>query len=218
MSSKATDALSVETRPTSGTTASHALRRAGRVPAVIFGHGRPTVSVSIDLHALEELLHAGRRRALLTITLDNGASDTALIREIQRDPVSRKVVHADLQRVGRSESIVTTVAISIVGVARGVREAGGMLDIVSHEVDVKGPADQIPEHIEVDVSHLGLHEHITAGDLKLPAGFTLDTAADMVVAAVEPPRVAEVEAAATAPAEGEVPTVADGGSAPESAS
>jgi large subunit ribosomal protein L25 len=213
MATTKNDTLEVQTRTGIGTTGAQATRREGRVPAVLFGHGAPSIPVSIEARALEDLLHGGRRNQLLTITIDGGTKDTALLRAIQRDPVSRRVVHADLQRVGQSESISTTIPISVTGVAKGVRDSGGVLDVVTHAIEVAGPANEIPEHIEVDVSHLGLREHLTAGDVPLPKGFTLETAADAIIASVEPPRAQEEETAATAEA-GATPTVAESEAAP----
>jgi large subunit ribosomal protein L25 len=204
---KTTDTLAVETRSDAGSTAARALRHAGKIPGVLFGHGEPSTPVSLEGRALEELLHAGRRHHLLTITVDGGAKDTILIRELQRDPISRRVIHADLQRVGKSEAINTTVPIAVVGVAAGVRDFGGVLDLVTHEIEINGPADRIPEHIEIDVSSLGIRDHLTAAEVPLPTGFTLVTAPEAIVASVEPPRVEEAAPAAEAGA-AEVPTVA----------
>ena len=218
MANKPSDTLAILTRSQNGTTSARALRRIGRIPAVLFGHGQPSMAVSLAGRAFEELLHSGHRHHLLTITVDGGAKDTALVREIQRDPITRKVIHADLQRVSRSESITMTVPVTIVGAARGVRDMGGVLDVVTHELELTGPADQIPEHIEVDVTNLGMREHLTAGDVSLPKGFTLATPAETIIASVEPPRVEAVEAPAAgaeAPA-GEVPTVAQSESGSES--
>jgi len=204
---KQTDTLAVETRSDAGSTAARALRHAGKIPGILFGHGEPSTPVSVETRAFEELLHAGKRHHLLTITVDGGAKDTVLIRELQRDPISRRVIHADLQRVGKSEAINTTVPVTVTGVAAGVREFGGVLDLVTHELEINGPADQIPEHVEVDVSSLGIRDHLTAAEVPLPKGFTLVTAPEAIIASVEPPRVEE---AATAPASAEeVPTVAE---------
>ena len=152
-------------------------------------------------------MHGGRRRQLLTITIDGGTTDTALVRNVQRDPISRRVIHADLQRVGRSEAISSAVPIIAIGTPAGVREFGGVLDIVAHEIEITGPADKIPEHLEVNVTNLGIRDHATAADVKLPPGFKLDTPADTVIVSVEPPRTQVEETPAAEAAE--VPTVAE---------
>jgi large subunit ribosomal protein L25 len=210
MASAKNDTIAVETRKDAGTTGARALRRLGRVPAVVFGHGAPPAAVSVDARALEELLHGGKRHHLLTITVDGGTKDTALLRSIQRDPVSRRVVHVDLQRVGQSESISTSIPIHITGTAPGVKDFGGVLDISMYTLEVTGPANELPEQIEVDVSALGLREHLTAGQITLPKSFKLDVSPDAVVVSVEAPRAqtdetatgAEGEAAAASPAAG----------------
>jgi large subunit ribosomal protein L25 len=202
-----TDALAVKTRTEIGTTHVRALRRVGEIPGTLYGHGAQTMSITLDGRALEDFLHGGRRRQLLTITIDGGTTDTALVRDVQRDPISRRVIHADLQRVGRSEAISSAVPIVAIGTPAGVREFGGVLDIIAHEIEVTGHADKIPEHLEVDVTNLGIREHATAGDVKLPPGFTLDTPAETVIVSVEPPRT-QVEETPAAEA-GEVPTVAE---------
>lgn len=218
MANKPSDTLAILTRTQHGTTSARALRRIGRIPAVLFGHGQPSMAVSLAGRAFEDLLHSGHRHHLLTITVDGGAKDTALVRDIQRDPITRRVIHADIQRVGRSESITTVVPVTILGTARGVRDMGGVLDVVTHELEVTGAADQIPEHLEVDVTELGMREHLTAGQITLPKGFTLASAADTIVASVEPPRVEAVEEAAAEAetAAGEVPTVAESAAGSES--
>jgi large subunit ribosomal protein L25 len=81
-----------------------------------------------------------------------------------------------------------------------VKEGGGVMDVVTHALEVKGPAGKLPEHFEIDVSALNVNDHITAGDVKLPAGFTLITPAETVVVAVEGSRTASDDAAITAAA------------------
>src|SRR5580704_15845173 len=177
MASPTTDALAIKTRAETGTTHARAVRRMGEVPGTLYGHGAKALSISLDARALDDLLHGEGRRQLVTITLDGGVTDTVLIRDVQRDPISRQVLHADLLRVGRSEAITTSVRIIALGTPAGVREFGGVLDIIAHEIEITGPADKIPENLEVDVTALGIREHVVAGDVKLPPGFKLETSA-----------------------------------------
>lgn len=189
--------LAVEHRTKLGTTGAQALRAAGKLPAVLFGHGVASEHVAVNAHAFEDVIHRAGRNAIITLTGDQ-KRQTALVREIQRDPVSRRVVHADLQRVSADETIEARLAIVTVGVADGVRNAGAVMDVITHELEVSGPADRIPEHLEVDVTPLGIHEHISAGEVKLPPGFRLVTAPETVVVSIEPSRTArDLEEAAT---------------------
>ena len=179
---------------------------------MIYGHGSDPLSASVDFKSLDDLMHSGRRNQLIDAQLD-GRTDTVLLREVQRDPVSRRVIHVDFQRVSRTEKIYTTLAVVTVGVSPGVKDSGGVMDIVTHELEIFGPADQVPDHLEVDVSALGLHDHVTAGQVKLPDGFTMSTPAHTTVVAIESSRTEqEAEAAATAAAPADaaaVPTVGE---------
>jgi len=205
------DTLAIESRTATGTAAAHALRRKGKVPGILFGHGGTPLPIALDARSLNDLLHiAGAKSHLLSITIDGKTKDTALLREIQHDPVSHRVLHADLQRVSATESITATLPVVTVGVPEGVKHSGAVLDVILHELDVQGPANAIPEKLEIDVTALRVHDHITAGAVKLPAKFKMLTPADAIVITVEPSRTAEAAtASAPAPTPAEVPTVAE---------
>jgi large subunit ribosomal protein L25 len=197
--------LAVEHRSKLGTTGAHALRAAGKVPAVLYGHGVVPEHLALNAHDFEELVHRAGRNAIITLTDGPRKRQTALVREVQIHPVSRRIVHADLQRVSADETIEARLAIVTVGVAEGVRNAGAVMDVITHELEVAGPASRIPEHLEVDVERLGVHEHVTAGEIPLPEGFRLVTTPETVVVSIEPSRTAREleEAAAPAPAAAE---------------
>jgi len=203
--------LAVESRSKTGTTSANALRRAGKVPAVLFGHGVDPMAVALDAKAFDDLLHAGGKNRLLSITIDGSKKDTALVREVQRDPITRRVVHADLQRVSESETVSASLPIVTVGVADGVRNSGGVMDVVVHTLEVEGPANAIPPNIEIDVSELALHSHLTAGDVKLPPNFKLRIDATTILISIEPSKTEQqmAEAAVAAAEPVEVPTVAE---------
>ncbi len=182
-------------------TSARRLRAAGKLPAVLYGHGDAPQHVAVDAKAFDELLHKGGRNGIITL-VSGGKNETAMVRDVQRHQVTHKVVHADLQRVSATESIHTRLPIVTVGVAIGVKDSGGVMDIVAHDLEIEGPANRLPEHLEVDVTALGIHDHILAGDVKLPNGFKLLTPADATVVAVEPSKTAqaieEADAGATA--------------------
>jgi len=199
--------LAVEQRAKLGTTGAQALRSSGKLPAVLYGHGVTPEHLALDAHAFEELVHRSGRNAIITLTDGAHKRQTALVREIARHPVSRRVLHADLQRVSADETIEARLAIVTVGVAEGVRSAGAVMDVITHELEVAGPANRIPEHLEIDVTALGIHEHVTAGEVPLPEGFKLVTPPETVVVAIEPSRTAhDLEEAAT-PSEAAEPEV-----------
>ena len=178
--------LPIEHRTKTGTTGAQALRREGKIPGVLYGHGTEPLHVAFEAKIFDDLLHHGARNGVLTLTLNGKKTDTALVRDVARNPVSRRIVHVDLQRVSEHEAVRATIRLVMVGTPRGVRDFGGVMDVMVHEVEVEGPVDQLPDHFEVDVTDLGIHQHVVASDIKLPAGFKLLEAPDMLVVSVEP--------------------------------
>ena len=200
--------LVVVPREKLGTTGAQGLRRHGKFPAVVYGHGTPAEHVAIDARAFDDILHHGARNSIVTLTDGGKKAETALIREVQLDPVTRKIVHADLLRVSADEAVTVELQVVTVGVARGVREFGGVMDVINHSLEIEGPANRIPDHLEVDVTELGLHEHISASDVKLPNGFKMVTPGDAVVVAIEMSRTErELEEAAAGPTEAVEPEI-----------
>jgi large subunit ribosomal protein L25 len=207
--------LALATRVKIGTTGAKNARREGKVPGVLFGHGSSPLAVQADARAFDALLHAGGKNHLLEITIDGGSPDTALVREVQRDPITRRALHADFQRVRATEEIAASLPLVTVGTPDGVKNAGGVMDVVLHAVDVKAPANALPESIEADVTHLGIHGHLTAGDLKLPAKVKLDMDPATILVSVEASKTAsdvaeaDIAAAEAAPAAADVPVVGE---------
>jgi large subunit ribosomal protein L25 len=192
-----TTTLTIDLRTESGTTSARAVRRAGNMPGVLYGHGDPT-PISIAGKAFEELLTTGGKSHVLDATI-GGKPDSVLLRDVQRDPVNHRPIHADFQRVNKNEEITTSVPIVLVGESLAVKNDGAMLDTVTREAELKGPAGKIPDQLTIDVSKLTLHTKVTAGDLVIPAGFTLLTPAETVMVTIEPSKTAVLaeEAAAT---------------------
>jgi large subunit ribosomal protein L25 len=209
--------LPIEHRTKTGTTGAQALRREGKIPGVLYGHGTEPLHVAFEAKIFDDLLHHGARNGVLTLTLNGKKTDTALVRDVARNPVSRRIVHVDLQRVSEHEAVRATIRLVMVGTPRGVRDFGGVMDVMVHEVEVEGPVDQLPDHFEVDVTDLGIHQHVVASDIKLPAGFKLLEAPDMLVVSVEPSKTEKAleDAATGATAEQATPEVIGG--TPESA-
>lgn len=197
--------LTIEHREKLGTTGSNALRRTGKIPAIVYGHGTAADNVAFDAHAFEELLHHSGRNAIITLK-DGGRKQTAMVRELQTDPISRRIVHVDLLRVSANEAIVARLPVVTTGVADGVRNMGAVMDVIVHEIEIEGPANKIPENVQVDVTELGVHDHVTAGDIPLPAGFKLITPADTMIVTIEPSRTAQ-DLEQAAPAEQAEPQV-----------
>lgn len=181
--------LSIERRDSRGTAKAHALRKTGKVPGVLYGHGS-SEAIAVDARALNDLLHRAGRTGLIELQLGGKRFDTALVRSVQTDPVSRSVIHIDLQRVTANETVHSKLPVTTTGTADGVRNFGGVMDVIVHDLDVEGPANRLPDHLEVDVTSLGIHEHITAGEVPLPEGLRMLTPADTVVVTVESSKTA----------------------------
>ena len=210
--------LPIEHRDTTGTSKSQALRRDGKIPGVLYGHGTAPLHVAFEAKTFDDLLHKGGRTGVLTLTLDGKKADTALVREVHRNPVSRKIMHVDLQRVSEHETVHAKLPLVAVGTPRGVRDFGGVLDVIVREIDVEGPVDEMPDHLEVDVTELGIHQHASAADVKLPKGFKLLEDAEMIVVSVEPSKTAQNLEEAASGATGEQGTPEVIGAKPEGAS
>ncbi len=178
--------LTIERRDGVGTTQARALRKDGKIPGILYGHGSDAQAIAFARRGLDEILHRGARTSLITLTMDGKRVDTALLREVQVDPVSRRIVHVDLQRVSADETVQAKLPVVTVGTPVGVRDFGGVMDVVLHELEVEGPANKLPDRIEIDVAELGIHQHVTAAEIALPEGFKMITPADATVIAVEP--------------------------------
>ena len=196
--------LSIERREGGGSSKARSLRHAGKVPGVLYGHGSAE-SIAVESRALDDLLHHVGASGLVELKLDGKKLDTALVRQIQIDPVSRKAIHVDLQRVSATEKVHAKLRVAAVGTADGVRNFGGVMDVLVHEIEVEGPANKLPDHLEVDVTNLGIHQHVSASDVRLPDGFKLLTPPDTIVVTVESSKTARALEEAATPSEQAAP-------------
>ncbi|MEZ4414026.1 MAG: 50S ribosomal protein L25 [Gemmatimonadales bacterium] len=187
--------LAAASRPQTGTGAARALRRAGQVPAVIYGHGREPESLAIDAGDLSRLLPTMTASTILDVTVDGRAPVKALLRDLQRHALrSSTIVHLDLYEIHADEEVDVRVAIHLTGVPDGVRNFGGVLDFVHRDVEIRVLPGDIPASIDVDVTNLAIGHSIFVRDLVLPTGEILDDE-NVAICTVVAPRVEEVAAA-----------------------
>jgi large subunit ribosomal protein L25 len=197
----ASASLSGNVRELSGKGVARSLRASGRVPAVIYGHGREPQALSIDTRELEKLLsHISAESTVIDLSVD-GKSARTLIREIQRHPFKRQILHVDFQELVAGEKVTVRVPIVLMGVPVGVRMDGGILDQTMRELEVEVDPSDIPNHVEVDVSELHIGQSVHVGDIKLPEGVELAGDEEASVCVVSAPRAAIEEAAAAEGAE-----------------
>ncbi len=181
-----TVALKAQVRQQVGSRVSARLRQQGLLPAVVYGHKQDSVSVALPSHAFLEALHHGHR--ILEVDID-GSKDTLLVKDLQYDHLGKNVIHADLVRVNLSERVKVQVDIELRGTAMGQHEGGVVEDVLSH-IEIECKVSDIPEVLGVNIKDLGLGASIHAGQIELPAGATLVTDPDAVVAVCHEPRVA----------------------------
>lgn len=181
--------LSAEPRTEFGKGGARRTRRAGKIPAVIYGHGAAPRHVSLPAREFGHAIKHGGANVLLTLSLD-GADELAIPKAIQRHPIKGVFEHVDLLSVRRGEKVTIDVPIVILGeVARG-----GLLAQESNAVSVEAEATQLPSEIEVSIEGLEIGSHVTAGDLTLPSGATLVTDPQQVLVLIqEAPTAAELE-------------------------
>ncbi|MGE3165266.1 MAG: 50S ribosomal protein L25 [Planctomycetota bacterium] len=168
------------------------LRAQGLVPANLYGHAQANVSFMVEEKEIAKLVKEGHH--MLTLDID-GMRESGLLKEIQFDTYGDHIVHLDFARISLDEVVEVLIPVETVGVAKGV-SSGGVLDIPRHEIALRGKARLIPEHIRLDVSHLGINDAIRVSDLVLPSGVEVMLAREDVVVILHAPRV-EAPAAET---------------------
>jgi large subunit ribosomal protein L25 len=196
--------LKAESRANSGTTAAKAIRKAGKVPAIIYGRHFAPQTLQLDAHTLAMTLgHSNTEHLLVNLEIAGGATTLALIQDVQHHPVKRHIVHLDFHALKDDEVMHTTVPIIGDGEPLGVKTGGGLLQQVIRALDVECLPKDLPESIIVDVSGLNQGDYIHVHEIKLPAGVTSLATAEAVVFHCAAPTVevvaAPVEGAAAAP-------------------
>jgi large subunit ribosomal protein L25 len=200
----ATVQLSAVTRDSSGKGAARTLRSAGQIPAVIYGHARAPQSLAVPTREFEKLLErVSAESTVIELTLAGGVART-LIRDIQRHPFKKQILHIDFQELVAGEKVTVNVPIVLTGVPDGVRVSGGILSQVMSELTIRCDPVNIPRRIEADVTHVLIGHSIHVSDLKAPEGVEIMDDADTTIAVVSAPKVeAEPTPVEGVPAEGE---------------
>ncbi len=162
--------LTAASRTNTGKGIARSLRREGKIPAVIYGHGREPQPIELEHKAVGQLLETiGAETVLIDVTIDGATPVKAIVREVQRNPVRRAdVIHVDLYAVVAGEPIVVDVPVRLVGVAEGVRNQGGVLDHQLHRLTIKCLPGNIPEHVDVDVTPLHVGQSIHVSEVTVP--------------------------------------------------
>ena len=199
--STARPTLAAEHREITGKTVNR-MRLAGRLPAVVYGHGIESANLSVDTHDFEQLRRHTGPNALVDLSIDNDKARPVLINSVQINAVTRRMVHVDLFLVRMTEELTVDVPLVPIGVSGAVEDLGGTLLHPTETVRVKALPDHLPQSIEYSIEALvDFDAAIFVRDLSVPEDVTLLTDGDEIVAKVQAPRVEEVAIPAEAPTE-----------------
>jgi large subunit ribosomal protein L25 len=189
----ASASLNASVRNDTGKGASRKIRQAGDIPCVIYGHGREPQSLTVNARETERLLQRiATSSTVIELGLD-GKTARTLIREVQRHPFKRNIMHIDFQELVAGETITVRCPIVYVGTPEGVRTEGGVLDQIMHELYIEVDPANLPNHIDVDVSAIRMGKSLHVADLTVPQGVKILDEPEATVCVVSAPKVATEE-------------------------
>jgi large subunit ribosomal protein L25 len=184
-------------RTGAGKGVARSLRRAGRIPAVIYGRGRDPEAIDVDTTSFNRLLtQISAATTIVDVTVEGRTPVKALIREIQRNPVRPgDIIHLDLYEVHADQKVTIEVPVKLIGIPDGVKNFGGVLDQIMHDMSIRVLPANIPEHIDVDVSALAIGQSIHISDLQQEGGaYEIMNDPRQTICTVVAPRAEEVVA------------------------
>jgi large subunit ribosomal protein L25 len=195
------ETLQVESRDTHGKRNSKRLRGEGKVPAVLYGHGKKPVTIVVPADQMAAAVRHGAR----VVQLKGAASDSALIKELQYDTFGLEILHVDFARVSAHERVRVKVPLEVRGQAAGVKE-GGVIEHLIHTVEIECPVSAIPDKLQINVAAMKIDESMTVSQATLPEGVKIMAQADEIaVQCMKPLAEEEEEAAPAGAAEGVEP-------------
>jgi len=178
-------------------------RRDGQVPVVVYGGQGETVAALAPAHELAAILRSDTgRNTIFTLDIEGVGASEVMFHARQIDPVRGRLVHADFKRLVKGEKIETTVRLLLVGEPIGVKEEAGVLEQIIRNLDIRCEPRDIPEHIDVDVTNLGVHDVLHVSDIPVPAGVEILEEPETVIATIG---IVKEEVVEAPPVEGEVP-------------
>jgi large subunit ribosomal protein L25 len=184
----ASASLSAELRSNTGKGVARKLRAAGQVPGIVYGHGRQPQALAVNARDLDKLLSGiAAGSTVIELTLAKSTTKT-LIREIQRHPFKKQILHVDFMELVAGEKVIVDIPLVFVGIPEGVRLSGALLEQIVHSIEVNVDPSNIPNHIDVDVTNLAMGHSLHVRDLKLPEGLEVLTDEDTTICAVIAPR------------------------------
>ena len=205
--------VEVEPRTGTGKNECRRIRAGGSVPGILYGLDRPPFPVAVNPRRIKEVLslESGKNTIFTLALAGQDKTRSAMIRELQRDPVSEDLIHVDFVRVDLARSVTVKVPVRLLGVPEGVKTEGGVLEFVLREIEVECLPADIPEHLDVDVSGLHLNQHVAVSVLTVPDKVEILDDPGAIICVVAAPREEEAPVAVEAPAEVAEPEVAKKG-------
>ena len=186
--------VTVQNRELTGKNKNRQLRSGGRLPAVVYGDGLGPVNIQVETVTIETLLREEGENAVFLLQLEGtDQARHAMIKDLQQDPLSGRLLHIDFQRVNMLEKVQVVVAVELVGEPVGVRQEGGMIDFINREVLVECLPADIPDQLRLDVAALHIGDTLEAKDLELEEGVELIEDEDKVIVSISQAQMAEVE-------------------------
>lgn len=182
------------------------VRAGAQIPAVVYGSKTKPVSIQVDYRSFEHIIHTGAGENVLInlkVSGEKKLDERVILKEVQHDPVTDRIKHIDFHVVSLTEKIEIKVRLVTKGEAPGAK-AGGILDVVHHEIEVRCLPTEMPEKLEADISHLEIGDSLHIKDIAIPKGVECLLAADEVVVTVHAPKAEEEKPAEEAAAEPEV--------------
>lgn len=202
----ATASLSASPRTGTGKGVARTLRQSGQIPGIIYGHARQPQALSLSAREFDRLLEHVTASTVIDLDIGGRTSKT-LIREIQRHPYKKEILHVDFLELVAGEKVTVEIPIVYVGTPQGVKD-GGVLEQIKHELTVEADPTTLPEHIEVDVSALTIGHTLYVRDVRVPEGATVQDDPDSPLAVVAAPTKEPTPVEAMPAIEGAVPEAA----------
>ena len=191
--------IEAQLRTRGGKNVNRRLRNSGKIPAVIYGPGKPSLAVTVDPNTVQTILHSeSGRNTIFGISVDGSEHSNAMVKDYQLDPVHGKLIHADFLEIAMDRLLVLSVNVEVIGEAEGVKLDGGIMDIVTRSIEVECLPGDIPESIKVDVSHLKINDYIRVKNLQTDSKVKILTDPEVVVVTIVPPIKEEVPVEAVA--------------------
>lgn len=182
--------LEAQKREASGKGAARGIRRAGNLPGILYGRKNEVIPIQIEERGFRNFLQNFGENAFINLEIADHGTENVMVKDIQRDPVSNQLLHADLLRISMDEPITSAVTLTLVGSAPGIQE-GGILEFPHRQLAVYCLPTLLPEEFEVDISGLDIDDRLSVEDLSLPEGVEVLDDPNTRIVAIVPPRIEE---------------------------